>query len=66
MITLGGSLDEGADGQPQVFTGAVTGSGGQADISVRKNGEVIDTSANASGSFAFDDLGLGNYQFRSQ
>ncbi len=61
VITLAGSTSTETDEQGQEFTWDVTGSNGQADVSVRKNGTVIFSSTDVSDSFAFDDQGPGEY-----
>ncbi len=65
VITITGSEGSENDGQNQVFNWNVVdgGSGlGSVSVSVTKNGVEIFTSTDASGTFDFNSLGLGDYQ----
>src|SRR5206468_1052626 len=64
VITLGGSSGAENDGQDQKFTWSVVDAGsglGSVSVSIAKDGTEIYTSSNATGSFDFNNQGLGTY-----
>src|SRR5206468_3891818 len=65
IITLGGSTGDETDGQDQIFTWSVADAGsglGSVSVSITKDGVEILSSTEASGSYDFNALGLGDYQ----
>jgi len=64
VINLSGSTGDESDGESQHFTWDVFSTDDEVasvEVTIRKSGAVIHNSTSASGTFAFDDLGLGRY-----
>jgi cyclophilin family peptidyl-prolyl cis-trans isomerase len=65
VITLSGSQGTENDGQNQTFSWSASDAGSglaSTSVTIKKDGNIINTSSNASGTFDFNSFGLGVYE----